>query len=411
MRGAISHTAESVYQKLSAAEKTIARNIFLRLTELGEGTEDTRRRASFDELMSHHENAEDVGRVLNQLAEARLITLSENNAEVAHEALIREWPTLREWLNQDHEGLRLHRNITEATQEWELLEHDPDTLYRGARLSQAREWAALHPNALNTGEKAFLDASNDLEQHEQAEREAQQKRELEAAQKLAETERMRAEDQAHSVKRLRQRGVFLASALALALVAAIIAGVFASNAQQQSLIASVRELSSEANLNLDIDPERSTLLALQAVNKTYAIDKTVLPEAEDALHRAIQSSRLEMTLGDNADAVWSAVFSPDGTRIATGSADGIVKVLDAITGKELLAIQSSTEGGVGNVEFSPSGKLLAAAGDDNIARIWDATTGQELLALKGHLSYVQYVAFSSDGTRLATGSADATAKI
>src|SRR4030095_13133929 len=125
---------------------------------------DTRRRASFEELMSHTENQNEVRDVLNRLAEARLITLSEDTAEVAHEVLIREWYTLREWLNQDREGLRLHRNITEGAQEWELLERDSGALYRGARLSQAREWAVLHPNTLNANEQAFLDASDNLEQ-------------------------------------------------------------------------------------------------------------------------------------------------------------------------------------------------------------------------------------------------------
>src|SRR4030095_14175301 len=108
---------------------------------------DTRRRASFEELMSHTEHTDEIRDVLNRLAEARLVTLSEDTAEVAHEALIREWPTLREWLNQDREGLKLHRHLTETSREWQLLEQDPDLLYRGARLAQAREWAALHPNA------------------------------------------------------------------------------------------------------------------------------------------------------------------------------------------------------------------------------------------------------------------------
>ena len=138
VRGAIAHTAESVYQNLSPEEQTIARNIFLRLTELGEGTEDTRRRASFDELVSHIENADEARSVLNTLAEARLVTLGEDTAEVAHEALIREWPTLREWLNQDRESLRLHRHLTEAVHEWELLEHDAGALYRSSHLAQAR---------------------------------------------------------------------------------------------------------------------------------------------------------------------------------------------------------------------------------------------------------------------------------
>ncbi|HZM22178.1 MAG TPA: hypothetical protein VFC02_10560, partial [Anaerolineales bacterium] len=445
VRGAIAHTAESVYHNLSAEEQTIARNIFLRLTELGEGTEDTRRRASFDELISHTEDAEEARAVLNTLAEARLVTLGEDTAEVAHEALIREWPTLREWLNQDRESLRLHRHLTEAAHEWELLERDAGALYRGSHLAQAREWAILHPNSLNAGERTFLEASNELEQHEAREREAQQRRELQAAQKLAETEKARAEEQAHSVKRLRQRGVFLASALVLALVAAIFASVFADRnstlatsnieiastaqaneaiavqerqtAQQQALLSSVRELSSAANLNLEIDPERSILLALEAVNKTYVSDHTVLPEAEDALHRAVQASRIELTLRGHTDVIWSAVFSPDGTQIATAAADGTAKIWDATTGKELLSVKGSTydigseRGFVWYAAFSPNGKLLATAGGDGIARIWNAITGEEILTLSGHTQQVFHIEFNQDGNRLATVSADGTAKV
>ena len=132
VHGAIAHTAESIYQNLSPEEQAIARDIFLRLTELGEGTEDTRRRVSFEELTSSSEDIDHVRVVLNKLAEARLITLGEDTVEVAHEALIREWPTLREWLNQDREGLRLHRHLTEAAYEWELLGRDPGALVSGS---------------------------------------------------------------------------------------------------------------------------------------------------------------------------------------------------------------------------------------------------------------------------------------
>ena len=75
--------------------------------------------------------------MLNLLAEARLVTVGEGSVEVAHEALIREWPTLRAWLAEDRDGLRLHRHLTEAAQSWEELECDPGELYRGARLAQA----------------------------------------------------------------------------------------------------------------------------------------------------------------------------------------------------------------------------------------------------------------------------------
>ncbi|MCK7510808.1 MAG: hypothetical protein MZV70_46565 [Desulfobacterales bacterium] len=59
---------------------------------------------------------------------------------MAHEALIREWPTLRGWLDEDRDGLRLHRHLTDAAQEWDIRQRDPDALYRGARLAQALEW-------------------------------------------------------------------------------------------------------------------------------------------------------------------------------------------------------------------------------------------------------------------------------
>ena len=191
---AIAQTAESVYGGLSLEKRELARRIFLRLTELGEGTQDTRRRASLTELFSTPELALQVEAVLNTLVEARLVTAGEGTVEVAHEALIREWPALRQWLDEDRESLRLHRHLTEAAQAWQAMERDPGELYRGARLAQAVEWANQPENAdaLNAQEREFLTASREAEDREIAEREAQRKRELEAAQRTAEAERRRA---------------------------------------------------------------------------------------------------------------------------------------------------------------------------------------------------------------------------
>ncbi len=114
VRGAIAETAESVFtDQLDQTQQEIAHDVFLRLTELGDGTEDTRRRAALNELARQSAQAAQLRAVLNTLAEARLITLNEDSAEVAHEALIREWQRLREWLTQDREGLLLHRHLTE----------------------------------------------------------------------------------------------------------------------------------------------------------------------------------------------------------------------------------------------------------------------------------------------------------
>ncbi|MBN1148610.1 MAG: AAA family ATPase, partial [Anaerolineales bacterium] len=145
VHGAIARTAETTFNQLAFQQQAIARNIFLRLTELGEGTQDTRRRASLTELIPNPQDAPLVQAVLKQLADARLITVSRESAEVAHEALIREWGTLLEWLNENREGLRLHRQLTQAAQEWDKLDREPEVLYRGARLAQALEMAEAHP--------------------------------------------------------------------------------------------------------------------------------------------------------------------------------------------------------------------------------------------------------------------------
>ena len=423
--GALGRSAESIYKNLDEAGQAGARQLFLRMVTLGEGTEDTRRRVLRAELEAiPGEQHFEMQNLIELFGKARLLSFDHDpitraaTIEVAHEALLREWTRLREWLSESRADIRLQRQLGVAAQEWQGSGQDASFLMAGSRLEQIEGWSTSTTVALTQTERAYLEASILERDRREAEERARGQRELEAAYKLAETEKARAEEQASSVKRLRRGRVFLACALALAIVAAIIAGVFARNAQQQALISSVRELSSAANLNLDIDPERSILLALQAVNKTYSIDHTVLPEAEDVLHRAVQESRIELTLRGHTDVVWSAVYSSDGTRIATASSDGTAKVWSAITGKELLSVQGSTyssddseAGFVWYAAFSPDGKLLATAGGDNVARIWDARTGEQLLALSEHHDDVYHIEFSPDGRRLATVSPDGTAMV
>ena len=159
VRSAIAKTAESTFNRLKPSEQVIARSIFLCLTDLGEGTLVTRRRASINELTARPEDRPTVELVLKSLADARLVTTEKDAAEVAHEALIREWPTLRRWLDEDREGLRIHRHLTEISKEWQVHQRDVADLIRGARLTQAREWAAAHTSQLSPLETAFLEAS------------------------------------------------------------------------------------------------------------------------------------------------------------------------------------------------------------------------------------------------------------
>jgi WD40 repeat protein len=459
VRGAIAETADVVYHDaLEVEQQAIARDIFLRLTQLGEedGGAETRRRVAMDELTSRPETAASVRTVLTHLADARLITTDGEAVEVAHEALIREWPTLRVWLEADRDGLRLHRHMTLAADGWRRADSDPSELYRGARLAQAAEWAAQNPGALNELEREFLAASQAQVELEAAEREAQRQRELSAARQLAET-------QGRAAVSLRRRAVFLGVALVLALGMAGAALYFGEQARQGTLLAlavgrlaTARELAAAAVNNLEVDPERSILLALEAISTTRAYGERVAPEAEAALHQALISSRVRLSLDDLGTRVLTAVYSPDGSRVAgigdtgdvvvwdaqTGAAllrlpgitvpsdavgtlraayspdggrlvtgDGVlVRLWDAQSGQEIAALSGHT-GEVWAVAYSPDGRQIASAGADTTARLWDAASGRLLLTLTGHTGPIETLAFSPDGTRLATGADDQTIKI
>jgi len=166
VRGAIAQTAETVFrQRLSLEQQPIARMIFIKLAEMGEDSLDTRRRATFSELITRATDTSTIDTVLSILTDARLVTTGTLEpgdtrvVEVAHEALIREWPTLRDWLNQNRQGLILHRQLTEDTNDWLKLERDSGALYRGVRLKQTLEWVKSNTDLISLAEQEFLDAS------------------------------------------------------------------------------------------------------------------------------------------------------------------------------------------------------------------------------------------------------------
>ena len=398
VHGAIASTAEATLNKLLPEQRAIARTIFLRLTELGEGTPDTRRRVALAELYSSPEQESAVTTVLKILIDARLVTAAEGTVEVVHEALIREWPALREWLDEDRQGLRQHRRITEAAQEWDHFGHDNETLYGGLRLAQALEWAETHPTDLNEIEREFLDASKFNAERVTAEREVQQQRELEAAQKLAEVERQRAEEQVRLVRRLRHRAVILAFAFILMVLLAGVALVLGQKAKESARLAISREWAAAALSTLESDPELSAWLAFHAVSKAD------IPQSENALHRAVQALRAQQNFVGHVGDVWCVDFSSDGKLLATGGLDMTAKLWDVQTGEALLTLQGHS-GWVNAIAFSPDDHTVATAGEDATARIWDVTTGKELFRING-TDAMYSLAFSPDGKQLVLTSAD-----
>lgn len=161
---ALAQTAEAAYRALSPVQQDLARSLFLRLTALGDGTEDTRRRITRDELDPNP----DTARVLESLARQRLVTLDEGCIEITHEAIIRCWPRLRGWLTEDRDRLLLHRQLTDATARWEVQDRDPHALYRGARLAAALDLAATYGSRLTARERCFLEAGREAQAGEMA---------------------------------------------------------------------------------------------------------------------------------------------------------------------------------------------------------------------------------------------------
>lgn len=430
VRKAIAHTAESVYtSQLDDAQRAVARRIFLRLTELGEGTQTqgTRRRARLDEFTTGAADEQMVSSVLGMLTEARLVTITEDTAEVAHEALIREWPTLQRWLEEDRESIRVQRRLIEAAKEWQRTGQDTGLLYRGARLAEAIEWAATHEGELNAFETDFLRASQALHESE-----------LDQARK-------RAKEQELVAANMRRRALYLAGALVVVALLAVVSVLFWRRADQQSRISQSGKLAALSQLNITEFPERSVLLALESIRISSEAGEKHIPEAEQALRDALLHLSGIGISGQETD-IYDMAFSPDNRWLATGSIDGSIHLYDTtqIDSLNHPYVLKSHLDGVTALAFSPDSRLLATGGGSELAdvfiesgtldssssttavlqrrgeilgenprdfriRVWDVSnpdTQQLPVLLSGHAGQISSLAFSPDGIWLASGSYD-----
>lgn len=440
VQGALGRRAETLFAGLDEAGQETARQLFLRLVTLGEGSEDTRRRVLRAELealagaATPEQSAQaSVADVLGRFGAARFLTFDRDpltrapTVEVAHEALIREWPRLRSWLAESRDDLRLQRLLAGAAGEWQAAGRDPGYLLRHARLDQFAGWAASTSVALTADERAFVEASVAARERRQAAETERQQRELQAARDLAEAQQKRAEEQASAAQRLRRRALYLAGALVVAAVLAFLAlgasqraSANAVAAQASAGQAATSEAQAVANAELAADrqeeaeSERQAAVAAQATAEAEALVRATA-QAEAVVEReAAEEQRTlaeeQARLAFSRELVASSILNlEDDPELSILLALHAVTQADTFQAQGALheALQSShllqrATSDFGRVALSPDGSRLAIEIGwppepfETIVR--DAATLEVLYSVPGTLADDRWV----DGDRLPT---------
>ncbi len=330
VRGAVARLAEGSYDNLDEAQRDAVHRLFLRLvTSSGEGIV-ARRRVARAELDLDRDAV--LASVVERLTEDRLLTAEGTTVEVAHEALLREWPRLQAWLAEDAQGRELREHLTESAQRWQESERDESELYRGARLSATLDWAARRAAELIELERAYLD-------------ESRRQSELEA------------ERQRRTNRRLRTLLVGAAVLLVAAVVAGVVALVQRASAKKEARVALARELGAQAVSEPRIDRAMLLARASRRLDRSPKTEGTLLatllrsPAALGTFTVPIHDRPLKITL------------SPDGRRLLVTNNNNELLVYDARTHLQVLP-PLANHGGATRVLYTPDRKYILVGGGD-----------------------------------------------
>ncbi|HEX5614143.1 MAG TPA: ATP-binding protein [Acidimicrobiia bacterium] len=290
--GALARRAEDLYAEMDPARQAGVRSLFTQLVTPGDDNDDLRRRATTEELTGVPPDVIEQYRANRLLVTDHHPITREPTVEVAHEALLREWPRLREWIDADRDTIRLRRLITQTAGDWEAAGRDDSVLYRGPRLAAAADVARRMP--LAQSEREFLAASHELADHERVEAE------------------QRAALQARQNRRLRRT----LTATAIVLVLALVFGAFAVTQRAKANDNAARAADNAARAEANAATARQQLLITQS--------QSILPtDRQLAALLAVEADR-QAPNADTRDAMLNVVMAEPRIQQTFSSATGVL---------------------------------------------------------------------------------------
>jgi WD40 repeat protein len=374
---AVADTAERAFTQLRPAEEA-TKSVFLRLVTVAEGSEHSRRRVLRADLMRSEADPQAAQTVLDAFTGARLLTQDRDTVAITHEVLLRAWPRLERWINNDRIGNVVRQELRDAAFSWDRAGRDNDLLYPGSRLETAAA-SVTDSGDVDQVTRAFLTAS---------------------ARRVKRAARMR-------------RGI--TAVLVTLLLLASAAAVFAF--QQRGKALAERDTAVFGQITAEANRLRSTDSSLAAQLDLVAYRMRPNPDLYTHLITSA-TTPLSTPVSSGIGAVVSVAITPDGRTMATGGNSNAVRLWNitdpthpVALGQPLPVHADITE----SVAFSPDGHTLAAGGNDAAIRLWNVSDPAQPVALgqplTGHTSTVGSVAFSPDGRVLASGSADKTIRL
>ena len=178
IQGTLDRRATSFFHSLDEKDQHLCKSIFLRLTQPGEGTEDTKRRINLEEAIPLNIEKAQYEDLIEKLTQNDVRLITKNNdpgkasvsIEVIHEALIQHWELLKNWISEEKKDLLIQRKLSRDIQEWKANSQSEDFLYTGKKLAHISEWYDSHKAQLNQEEIQFLDASFEKKRSERRQR-------------------------------------------------------------------------------------------------------------------------------------------------------------------------------------------------------------------------------------------------